>query len=806
MRRLARGVWLSSIAANEAGEWLLIAQMLCSRRAVCDLDGSWDVDFARAGIPLRSPNSVPRYFRRGWSLARGGKLEVEVSCDFLIPCMTMAVAIRGPAAARFYKTFHAWSRLGSVSHQQRRCFVQTGPACEATHARPANWRQDAQHVRTSGAQDKQDGLEPRKIQNTGHGRKQNNIYVREPRFALMQQHPTFLDRMQAELDIKLTPAECPTENGQRHILVESPSTHTFRYVRTILRRPYEVMQDLDNFVFNHRTDARAGATDLDLNLPSATARFLQENDDELRLRIQKAFSVEVNIRSFGSRTTAFISGADRDNVISARDFINSIDLGSVEPSQSQQDQPERPLATSPKPSSLPSPPTQSSRQPIPQSVSQSSLQSNPTILEDTHKPSLKDDYKATMRSVPSSVVVLTTRVPSAESNIDSLRGMTLSSLSSITLEPEPIISLSIRGPSRTLDCIIAGQPFTVNFLKTHPTAASIADIFSKPHDDPSQPFRAILASDWAESFDDQASPAIKSDHVPARFTCKLLPGKSLDVGDHTVVFARVTQIWKATSVKNSKHPRTFLGYAQAGYRSLHGNQIPLTIAQPLERAQPVKPIPESDQKVSIEDTLDRRIVIDGFPHTVQAKEVGHYLQNAGFNITRLKSNVVGRRNTGSFRVKFDSEEDAQRALRTLDGADFMGHSLKVSYSLKVRIAQETPAPAPQRPQSKATSEKSQILDESLSTGLSPAEPTSTEAASTELPFTELASNELPSTDPTSTGSGDGDVVDAYWRTALDEDNEDDVLEERAADQRALGEAQKPVDHPAANTEGNKQDN
>ena len=145
-------------------------------------------------------------------------------------------------------------------------------------------------------------------------------------------------------------------------------------------------------------------------------------------------------------------------------------------------------------------------------------------------------------------------------------------------------------------------------------------------------------------------------------------------------------------------------------------------------------------------------------------------------------------------------------MRTLDGADFMGHSLKVSYSLKVRIAQETPAPAPQRPQSKATSEKSQILDESLSTGLSPAEPTSTEAASTELPFTELASNELPSTDPTSTGSGDGDVVDAYWRTALDEDNEDDVLEERAADQRALGEAQKPVDHPAANTEGNKQDN
>jgi len=718
----------------------------------------------------------------------------------------MAVAVRGPAAARFYKTFHAWSRLGSVSYQQRRCFVQTDPVCEANHARPANWRQKAQHVRTSGARDRQDGLEPEKTQNTGHGRRLSSVYVREPCFALMQQHPTFLDRLQAELDIKLTPAERLTDSGRRPIRVDSPSVPTSRYVRSILRRSYEDMQDLDDFVFDPRTAARAGLINFDLSLPSATARFLQDNDDELRLRIQKAFAVEVNIRSFGTRTTAFITGADRDNVISARDFINSVDLGPVEPSQSQQDQPERPLATSPKPSSIPSPPTQSSPQSISQSISQSSLQSEPTTFEDAHKPSLKDDYKATMRSVPSSVVVLTTRVPTAESNIDSLRGMTLSSLSSITLEPEPIISFSIRGPSRTLDCIIAGQPFTVNFLKTHPTAASIADIFSKPHDDPSQPFRAILASDWAESFDDQASPAIKSDHVPARFTCQLLPGKSLDVGDHTVVFARVTQIWRATSAKSSKLPRTFLAYAQAGYRSLHGNQIPLTNVEPQERAQPVKPIPESDQKVPIEDSLDRRIVIDGFPHTVQAKDVGHYLQNAGFNITRLKSNVVGRRNTGSFRVKFDSEEDAQRAVRTLDGADFMGHSLKVSYSLKVCIAQETPTPAPQRPQSKATTEKSQILDEALSTGLSPAEPTSNEAISTELPFTELASNELPSTAPTSNGSGGGGVVDAYWRMALDEDDEDDILEERAADQRALGEAQKPADYPTANTEGNKQDN
>lgn len=41
--------------------------------------------------------------------------------------------------------------------------------------------------------------------------------------------------------------------------------------------------------------------------------------------------------------------------------------------------------------------------------------------------------------------------------------------------------------------------------------------------------------------------------------------------------------------------------------------------------------------------------------------------------------------------------------------------------------------------------------------------------------------------------------------ALDEDNEDDVLEERAADQRALGEAQTPADLPIAGAEGDKQD-
>lgn len=648
-------------------------------------------------------------------LACGGELGVDVSCDFLeLGCMNMAVAIRGPATARFYKTFHAWSKLGSVPHQQRRCFVLTSPACEANGAQSTDSRQNASRPRNSRNRSRHGGPKEEIAKTTPADFITREVRIPESRFARMQQHPTFLHRMQAELDVKLEPSQSPTDDGIRTIFVTSRSSLRHRHVRSLLRRVADDAQSLDATVFD-KAELINHHPKLLISLPSETVSLLQDNAEELRLRIQEAFSIQLDIepeeegavfddkrREMDDKRVVVVTG-ERNSITSAKEFLISLHLDLKEPSQRQEVRVRRLLKESPTPSSIPSEPAQTS----PQSASQTTPQTTPT--------GLKDVYKATMRNVPSSVVVLTTRVPSAQSNIDSLRGMTVSSLSSITLEPEPIISFSIRAPSRTLDCIATGQPFTVNFLKADPTGAHIADIFSRPHDDPSQPFRIIQASGLADVYeyetDNPSGPAIGSASIPTRFTCELLPGKSLKIGDHTVIFARIIDIWR-----DHDHSHTFLAYAQAGYRRLQRISISIPSLESLERAQPVEPALERAQPIKSAPALPenpesyvspKRVRIGGLPYTAQHEDVQKYVQNAGFRLARTKmATVVGKRPTYCF-VRFQSAEDADRAIRAFDGASFMGHLLTAS---KATTDNRRSEQQPQLPE--VTSGGPQLLDES----------------------------------------------------------------------------------------------
>ncbi|KAK6005621.1 hypothetical protein QM012_007263 [Aureobasidium pullulans] len=519
----------------------------------------------------------------------------------------MSATIRGPAAGRFYRVFHAWSRLGNVSHHQRRCFVSTGAVYNAND--------DTRIVQA-----------PREIRVA-------NVKIPQARLDRIQQHPTFLQKMHAALDATIQPQGDLMDQGLRLVRIEAPSSRLCRYVRSLLMRRDDDTRTLDNTVFSFEEGPGRSNHTISYKLELPTERFslLQDNSDELKLRIQDSFSVRLDFvpdreggTNDGMRTVS-ISGARKD-VNLAKDFINSLQYDLEQATQVEgQQQPEQDSAN------------------------------------------IKDLYKYTMRSVPSSVVVLTTKVSSSAADIDSFRGMTVSSLSSVTLDPEPIVSFSIRGPSRTLDCITAGQPFVVNFLSDRPIGARIADLFSKPHDHPSQPFHdlkaATLANIYAEN--DHSAPELGGRNIPARFTCELLPGKSIDVGDHTVIFARVTNVWRSRRLIDSKPELpTFLAYAQAGYRALAPD--PIKIRKP---------------KVS---------------RHVQSQESAPSLSEA-----------------------------------------LTSQSSETSFS-----------------------------DEAISAEVAKSD----------------ASNEF---------------VDAYWRMALDEDEGDSVLEERAADQRALGEAEKPIDHPAA---------
>ncbi|KAH0368645.1 hypothetical protein KCU65_g3944, partial [Aureobasidium melanogenum] len=557
----------------------------------------------------------------------------------------MAAAVRGPATGRFFRAFHAWSRLGNISHQQRRCFVSTGSLYEAnvdksSHSdtpRAPQWRRSTTRVR-----------------------------IPQARFERIQQHPDFLQRMHAALDATIQPDGAPDDDGSRLIRIQAPSTRLCRYVRNLLMRRNDDTRTLANTVFHKDNspetsqDVQNATIDLKIDLSAESANILHDNVNELKLRIQDTFSVQLDLipeqdgsTNDGMRTLAIV-GARKD-VNSAREFIQSLHHELELSTGIGKQQPDKSPATPPEPSSVGSNPE---KKPL----------------------STQDVYKSTMRSVPSSVVVLTTSVSSSTSDMGSFRGMTVSSLTSVTLEPEPIVSFSIRGPSRTLDCITAGRPFAVNFLGAYSAGARIADLFSRPHDNPSQPFHAVqnlnLAKIWAQD-GDSAPPQISGKAIPARFTCELLPGKSLEIGDHTVIFARVTDVYRARRFISLHETGdvTFLAYAQAGYRFLAPEPIEWAAAKILKPIQSKKPAPSTSK-----------------------------------------------------------------------------------------------APTPQPPPIEAGSEEFEVFDEDVA-----------------VPTTK--------SDPASE-----DVVDAYWRMALDEDKDDSVLEERAADQRALGEAQKPADQPAADVQ------
>jgi flavin reductase (DIM6/NTAB) family NADH-FMN oxidoreductase RutF len=89
-----------------------------------------------------------------------------------------------------------------------------------------------------------------------------------------------------------------------------------------------------------------------------------------------------------------------------------------------------------------------------------------------------------MRFLPSSVVVLTGTVaepgaPPTRKSYKPYRGMTLSSFSSLSLSPEPVVTFNIRVPSSTLQAITIAKQFLIHILDASVEGARVADVFTK---------------------------------------------------------------------------------------------------------------------------------------------------------------------------------------------------------------------------------------------------------------------------------------------------------------------------------------
>jgi flavin reductase (DIM6/NTAB) family NADH-FMN oxidoreductase RutF len=176
--------------------------------------------------------------------------------------------------------------------------------------------------------------------------------------------------------------------------------------------------------------------------------------------------------------------------------------------------------------------------------------------------------KSIMRCMPQPIVVVTSR--------DNVRnradyGMTISTFTTVCIQPESCISFSIKRPSHTLDAIESSGSFAVHFLRDSSTAARLAHSFSI------NPGPFFAGEDTALIQDFGVERSESSDQLPliyekgsngddskggsiySRMTCRYLPNKSVSVGDHTVLFAEpVTLTTYDTGARG-------LSYSHGGY-------------------------------------------------------------------------------------------------------------------------------------------------------------------------------------------------------------------------------------------------
>lgn len=138
-------------------------------------------------------------------------------------------------------------------------------------------------------------------------------------------------------------------------------------------------------------------------------------------------------------------------------------------------------------------------------------------------------FRSMMSTFPTGVAVVTTRQLDGKP-----RGMTCSSVCSVTLEPPTLLVCLGRG-SPTLHAILRQSTFAVNLL--HEAARPTAELFASGNADR---FNQIA---W------RCEPSLGGPHLiddaHAIADCKVT--RTVSIGDHTVVFGEVFQVEQKTS-------------------------------------------------------------------------------------------------------------------------------------------------------------------------------------------------------------------------------------------------------------------
>jgi flavin reductase (DIM6/NTAB) family NADH-FMN oxidoreductase RutF len=189
-------------------------------------------------------------------------------------------------------------------------------------------------------------------------------------------------------------------------------------------------------------------------------------------------------------------------------------------------------------------------------------------LETNSNHDLSLQVRSAMRLVPHPVAVITTSTnpishPLGSDHAMNLRGMTISSFTSVTLSPVPIISFNIRSPSSTLLALRLNGYFLLNILSQSEAGRQIANAFTKGnggHEISENVFQTpsgaySLVEYPHESHDSNIillpKPSLPGGVVMSLY-CKVLTEEEraadgggsgfIKVGDHTVVLSKVIEV------------------------------------------------------------------------------------------------------------------------------------------------------------------------------------------------------------------------------------------------------------------------
>lgn len=205
---------------------------------------------------------------------------------------------------------------------------------------------------------------------------------------------------------------------------------------------------------------------------------------------------------------------------------------------------------------------------------------------DSKESVIKKRMRHCMRRVPQAATIVTSTNINDPGN--PWRGATVSSFTTVTFEPEVIVSLNLKLPSTTFDAIQTSNRFDVNMLKASDEGGKIASRFARGH--AASPFSdgGTQASIIAARSSDQpfeALPPLLSrargiqNPIAFRISCIYLPQKTVQLGDHVVIFGTVDSIPSKDYDRSAKENDTCLAYVDGCY-----GQVEPLLKQPQEES------------------------------------------------------------------------------------------------------------------------------------------------------------------------------------------------------------------------------